>query len=80
MARIYLPYLLSGFVSLIYQVCWYRYFVDKLGANNITFVLVLCGFVGGIGLGLFLFSGLPNHVVGSFPYALRGAVLRLATN
>ncbi|MEW6357941.1 MAG: hypothetical protein AB1696_16525 [Planctomycetota bacterium] len=51
MARIYLPYLLSGFVSLIYQVCWYRYFVDRLGANNITFVLVLCGFIGGVGLG-----------------------------
>ncbi|NOZ23791.1 MAG: hypothetical protein GXP25_22160 [Planctomycetes bacterium] len=111
MARIYLPYLLSGFVSLIYQVCWYRYFVDRLGANNITFVLVLCGFIGGIGLGslvsrraaerirslyggrddltlygqieltitatalgLFLFSGLPNHMVGSFPYTLRSNI------
>ena len=51
MVRIYLAYFLSGFVSLVYQIVWYRYFVDKLGASNITFVLVLCSFIGGIGVG-----------------------------
>ena len=52
MVRIYLLYFLSGLASLIYQIVWYRHFVDRLGASNITFVLVLCSFIGGIVLGI----------------------------
>ncbi|MEW6355295.1 MAG: hypothetical protein AB1696_03140 [Planctomycetota bacterium] len=51
MARIYLAYFVSGFVSLAYQIVWYRCFVDRIGASNITFVLVLCCFIGGLGAG-----------------------------
>lgn len=51
MALIYLLYCLSGFIGLIYEIVWYRYFVDRFGAGNITFVLVLCSFIGGLGVG-----------------------------
>lgn len=44
-------YALSGFVCLSYQVCWFRVFVERFGSTNLTFVLVLCCFIGGLGLG-----------------------------
>ena len=44
-------YCLSGFVSLAYQVAWFRIFVDRFGSTNLTFGLVLCNFIGGLGVG-----------------------------
>ena len=49
--RVFLFYCLSGFVSLGYQVAWFRIFVDEFGSTNLTFVLVLCNFIGGLGAG-----------------------------
>lgn len=49
--RIFVAYALSGFVALGYQVAWFRIFADRYGSTNLTFALVLCGFIGGLGLG-----------------------------
>jgi len=49
--RVFLFYCLSGFVSLGYQVVWFRIFVDRFGSTNLTFLLVLTSFIGGLGLG-----------------------------
>jgi spermidine synthase len=38
-------------VSLIYQAAWFRIFVDRFGSTNLTFVLVVTNFIGGLGLG-----------------------------
>lgn len=54
MSPISLLYALSGFVSLGYQVVWFRVFVDRFGSTNLTFALVLCNFIGGLGLGALL--------------------------
>ncbi len=51
MTPIYLLYCLSGFVSLGYQVAWFRIYVDRFGSTNLTFALVLCNFIGGLGVG-----------------------------
>ena len=51
MTRLYLLYALSGFVSLGYQVIWFRVFADRLGATNLSFLVVLCGFIAGLGFG-----------------------------
>jgi spermidine synthase len=51
MAPVYLLYAVSGFISLGYQVVWYRTFVDHFGSTNLTFILVLCNFIGGLGAG-----------------------------
>jgi len=59
MLRIHLFYCLSGFLSLAYQVVWFRIYVDQFGATNLTFALVLCSFILGLGFGG-LFS---KHVV-----------------
>lgn len=50
-ARVYALYGLSGLVSLGYQVAWFRIYVDQFGATNLTFALVLCNFIGGLGAG-----------------------------
>jgi hypothetical protein len=55
-------YALSGFVSLGYQVAWFRYFTDWFGSTNLTFALVVCSFIGGLGTDSSLreeYSGLP---------------------
>jgi spermidine synthase len=44
-------YGLSGAFALAYQVVWYHAFVDSLGAASTTFLVVLCAFIGGLGLG-----------------------------
>ena len=49
--QVCLFYCLSGFVSLGYQVVWFRTYVDQFGSTNLTFVLVLCNFIGGLGVG-----------------------------
>jgi spermidine synthase len=51
MIRIFLLYALSGFVSLGYQVAWLRIGVDLFGSTDLTFVLVLANFIGGLGAG-----------------------------
>ena len=49
--RVCLLYSLSGLVSLGYQVAWFRIYVDRFGSTNLTFALVLCNFIGGLGVG-----------------------------
>lgn len=44
-------YALSGAAALTYQVVWYHAIVDLLGASATTFLVVLCSFIGGLGLG-----------------------------
>ena len=46
-----LAYGVSGACALGYQVVWYHAFVDGLGAASTTFLVVLCAFIGGLGLG-----------------------------
>ena len=52
--RVFALYCLSGFVSLGYQVGWFRIYVDQFRATNLTFALVLCNFTGGLGAGALL--------------------------
>ncbi|MBI4860268.1 MAG: hypothetical protein HY815_08395 [Candidatus Riflebacteria bacterium] len=49
--RVCLLYALSGFVGLSYQVTWFRILVDRFGSTNLTFLLVLGCFIGGLGSG-----------------------------
>src|SRR5262245_2316826 len=49
--RLGFPYALSGACALVYQVVWYHAFEDQLGAAATTFLVVLCAFIGGLGLG-----------------------------
>jgi hypothetical protein len=51
MRRIHLLYCLSGFLSLGYQVAWFRIFVDRFGSTNLTFAFVIANFIGGLGAG-----------------------------
>ncbi len=51
MRRLCRVYALSGLLSLGYQVAWFRIFVDAFGSTNLTFALVLCNFIGGLGAG-----------------------------
>lgn len=51
--RVLTLYGLSGLFSLGYQVVWLRHFVDRFGSSTFTFVLVVSGFIGGLGLGAF---------------------------
>lgn len=51
MLRVAALYAVSGFVSLGYQVAWFRIFTDWFGSTNLTFALVVCNFIGGLGVG-----------------------------
>jgi spermidine synthase len=51
MIRIFLAYALSGFVALGYQVVWFRLFPDWFGSTSLSFALVVCNFIGGLGAG-----------------------------
>lgn len=51
MYRIYPVYALSGFLSLGFQVAWFRVFTDRFGSTNLTFAFVLACFIGGLGAG-----------------------------
>lgn len=51
MNRVFPLYALSGLVSLGYQVAWFRIYVDRFGSTNVTFALVLCNFIAGLGFG-----------------------------
>ncbi len=60
MIRIFILYAVSGFVSLGYQVAWFRIFTDWFGSTNLTFALVLCNFIGGLGVGALLSARLTD--------------------
>jgi spermidine synthase len=51
MIRVFLVYALSGFVALGYQVVWFRLFPDWFGSTSLSFALVVCNFIGGLGAG-----------------------------
>ena len=51
MIRVFLAYALSGFVALGYQVVWFRLFPDWFGSTSLSFALVACNFIGGLGAG-----------------------------
>lgn len=51
MIRVFLVYALSGFVALGYQVVWFRLFPDWFGSTSLSFALVACNFIGGLGAG-----------------------------
>lgn len=48
---VFLLYCFSGFLSLAYQVVWFRTYVDQFGATNLTFAVVLSNFILGLGAG-----------------------------
>ena len=52
--RVYVLYGLSGFISLGYQVAWFRIFTDWFGATSLTFALVVTCFIGGLATGAVL--------------------------
>ena len=52
--RVFSLYAVSGFVSLGYQVAWFRIFTGWFGSTNLTFALVVCNFIGGLSLGAIL--------------------------
>lgn len=54
MIQVFLLYALSGFVSLGYQVAWFRIFTDWFGSTNLTFALVVSNFIGGLAVGALL--------------------------
>jgi hypothetical protein len=62
MFRIFLIYALSGFLSLAYQVAWFRIFTDWFGSTNLTFALVLTNFIGGLAIGALLSNRLTNFL------------------
>lgn len=62
MLRLFLLYAASGFVSLGYQVAWFRIFTDWFGSTNLTFALVVCNFIGGLGAGALLSQRLAGGV------------------
>ncbi len=64
MYRVYLIYALSGFVSLGYQVAWFRIYVDRFGSTNLTFALVVCCFIGGLGAGSLVSQRLSRGLAG----------------
>ena len=60
MIRVFLLYALSGFVSLGYQVAWFRIFADWFGSTSFTFALVVINFVAGLGVGALLSARIGN--------------------
>ena len=79
MYRVYLIYALSGFVNLGYQVAWFRIYVDRFGSTNLTFALVVCNFIGGLGVGALASARLCRWFASVFRISdrLRLAVLQL---
>jgi spermidine synthase len=67
MIRIFLIYALSGFLSLAYQVAWFRIFTDWFGSTNLTFALVVINFIGGLATGALLSRRVTDFVVTRTP-------------
>ncbi|MEO8224109.1 MAG: tetratricopeptide repeat protein [Gammaproteobacteria bacterium] len=60
---------MSGFISLGYQVVWFRLLTDWFGSTNLTFALVVTNFIGGLAVGSLL-SGKITWLIGrSLPNA-----------
>ena len=51
--------------ALGYQVPWFRIFGDWFGSTNLTFALVVCNFIGGLGCGALLSQ--TNHPAADRP-------------
>lgn len=64
-------YCLSGFLSLGYQVVWFRLFADRYGATPFTFGLVVICFIGGLGLGSWQSQRLCGWLSGLSPLRAR---------
>ena len=64
MRRVFPLYALSGFISLGYQVAWFRIFIDWFGSTNLTFALVVCNFIGGLGCGALLSQRITRLLAG----------------
>jgi hypothetical protein len=60
MYRVFVLYALSGFISLGYQVSWFRIVTDWFGSTNLSFALVICNFDGGLGAGVLLSDLFPR--------------------
>lgn len=67
-------YALSGFVCLSYQVSWFRIFVDRFGSTNLTFILVICCFIGGLGIGALLSQRLAARIGARDPLRTYGVI------
>ncbi len=65
-------YAVSGGCALVYQVVWNHAFTERFGASGTTFLLVLCAFIGGLGLG----AVLSKRVYGAFDRRFPGRGLR----
>ncbi|TDJ58667.1 MAG: tetratricopeptide repeat protein [Planctomycetota bacterium] len=63
--RVYLLYALSGFVSLGYQVAWFRIVADRFGSTNLTFALVVRNVIGGLGVGAMACRRLSHWLAGT---------------
>lgn len=63
MPRIFVFYAASGFISLAYQVAWFRIFFDWYGATNLVFALVVGSFVGGLGAGALVSRPITNFLI-----------------
>jgi spermidine synthase len=66
MTRIFVLYAFSGFISLGYQVAWFRILTDWFGSTNLTFTVVVCSFIGGLGLGSLLSKFIGDTLAGIF--------------
>ena len=64
MRRVFPLYALSGFISLGYQVAWFRICIDWFGSTNLTFALVVCNFIGGLGCGALLSQRITRLLAG----------------
>lgn len=62
MIRTLLLYGLSGFISLGYQVAWFRVFTRWFGSTSLTFATVITAFVGGIAVGALLSERLAGFI------------------
>jgi spermidine synthase len=67
MFRIFLVYALSGFLSLAYQVAWFRIFTDWFGSTNLTFALVVINFIGGLAVGALLSRRVTDTLIARTP-------------
>lgn len=64
-AIISLAFFFSGAASLIYQVSWSRYLGLLMGSSGTAYIIVLATFMGGLGLGAWLFGRQADRVKSS---------------
>jgi spermidine synthase len=56
MRTVLLAFFISGFTSMVYQVCWSRALALSFGSSVYSFSTILVTFLSGIALGSFIFS------------------------